>query len=63
MTSLLLPHFVIGRCNPRRLLVPGLFAIAVSIGSTSAAAQSTSFGSQQIITTAANNAQSVYATD
>ena len=63
MTSLLLPRFVIERCNSRRLLVPGLFAIAVSIGSSSAAAQSTSFGPQEGITNSTNRAASVYATD
>ena len=63
MTSLLLPRLVIERFNSRPLLVPGLFAIAVSIGSSSAAAQSTSFGPQEEITTSADLAQSVYATD
>ena len=63
MKSLLLPRLVTERCNSRRLLVPGLFAIAASIGSSSAAAQSTSFGPQEVITTSADNARSVYATD
>ena len=63
MTSLPVPRLVIERFNSRRFLVPGLFAIAVSIGSSSAAAQSTSFGPQEDITTSADLAQSVYATD
>ena len=62
MTSLLLLRLVIERFNSRRLLVPGLFAIAVSIGSSSAAAQSTSFGPQEVITTSADFAEAVYAT-
>ena len=63
MTSLLLPRLVIERFNSRRLLVPGLFAFAASIGSTAAAAQSTSFGLQEVLTTSADGARSVYATD
>ena len=63
MTSLPVPRLVIERFNSRRLLVPGLFAIAVSIGSSSAAAQSTSFGRQEVITTSGDYVVSVYATD
>ena len=63
MTSLLLPRFVIERFNSRRLLGPGLFAIAVSIDPSSAAAQSTSFSAGEVITTSADAPETVYATD
>ena len=46
-----------------RFLVPGLIGFLASASSFSALAQSTSFGPQEVITTFANGAESVYATD
>ena len=57
------PRSVIGRVNSLRFFVPGFIGILASISSSSALAQSTSFGVQEVITTSADSPRSVYAMD
>ena len=44
-------------------VVPGLVGVVLFLGSSPAMAQTISFGAQQVITTAADRASSVYAND